>query len=449
MYLKKTNSFTPFYSYLVKILLLIVISRILLQFSLNSSTLSSFISSSIIFFILTLFTTYIFLNKKKWILFFGFFFLFKLTISLFHYLTFVDPLYFSRDGSFPESMYFEYHSVFNDAQNLVKDKIDAKNIFYFESDYFQSTHSQIWNLISYILYFVGCNVLTLTPINIFFTLLLSINFILIIQNIKAYTIIKISYFSLFITLFPLFLLSDNFFRDQIALGLISIALTLFFVSDSFLQKISSIFLILIFSYFYRVIYPLLFLIALMYYFYLYEKKTFFLIIPLVIFLVSILSIQGFIFLDIEYIDGYFLLGSFYYIPLKILFGMVGPFPWTQFAKYSSNPAVSYQLSEYLLGIFQLSYITLIFQNIKKVSVPKELFFLTCFGFLISFSGVLTKQMHSTYIGAGVVFTLPWFFSYFSFRSTMYRALLVLLTFIILNLYVVYFIGELGISYLWK
>jgi hypothetical protein len=415
----------------------------------SNNPLSSLVSATLIFFLLTLIISKQILKSNRWMYFFSAIFILKLVLSVTHYLAFIDPHYFISNGGFAASFsHAEYQDAFSSVSMAVNDKIKY-GIFYFDSDSFWVSHPEIWNLISIPLAYLGCYVLTITPINIFFTSILSINMVLIAKNVLCLDDKKVSAVAWSTALFPMFLLADNFYRDQIGLGLISIGITLMLVSKSSIGKIISIGLTLFFSYILRTVYPVFYISAIFIYItFIYRKIPIlkFLLLPILIVILYFAFQIGT--QDDKYVSIYVNSSGWLYIPLKIIFGVIGPFPWTQFVQYKINQAFSYQLADYLLGIFQLSYLTLFFQNIKKLFQKKNLDIMTLFGFGIAISGFVTKQMHISYIAGGILLTLPWFFSTVSFVDFRKRLGWMFILLIFFN-FVVSLLGNMGISSLWR
>ena len=135
------------------------------------------------------------------------------------------------------------------------------------------------------------------------------------------------------------------------------------------------------------------------------------------------------------------------LPIKIIFGLIGPFPWTQFIMtFSGRLQNAYQLSDYILGIFQLGYLIAIFARWSRFSF-RDLDYFSLMGFGIALTGFLSLSMHIGYIAEGIFFTLPWFFKQI---GTEYRRYFMISFFILVLLnFVVVFTGSLGISNLWR
>lgn len=437
------------YPYRILVVLLFC-CLLLMIFSISDSLMSSLVSGTLIFFLLTILSAKLILGLNRWVGFFSAIFLLKLVLSVSHYLIFIDPEYFYGNGAFPNSFWHEYHSVFNQVSDVVESKIVHDDIFYFDKESFEVTHPEIWNLISIPLFYLGSYVLTITPINIFFSTLLSINFVFIAKFILLFDKAKVKAVAWTSALFPMFLLADNFYRDQIGMGLLSVGITLYYASNSnLIQKIVSIGLLLYFSFILRTLYPAIFLLSLGVYYVIIDRrnrKYLLLLLPLILMVLYYSANE--ILPEKEYVSAYVTPSGWLFLPVKIVLGVVGPFPWAQFVMYKVDPTVSYQLADYLLGIFQLSYLTLLIQKAKYLFKNRNINVLTLFGFGIALSGIVTKQMHIGYIAEGLVLTLPWFFSQISLADFRKRLGLIFIILLSLNI-LVGLIGNVGISLLWK
>lgn len=436
--------------YIYSILVILFFGWLLLKlFSISDDATSSLISGTIIFFTLTLIASRLILKSNKWVYFFGTFFLLKLVISISHYLIFIDPNYFDSNGTLVSSFWHEYQSVFSQVSDVVSIKVTHENPFYFENEMFEVTHPEIWNLISIPLYYLGCYFLTITPINIFFTSLLSINLVLLARNYLSLSKKIVSEIAWVTSLFPMFLLADIFYRDQVGMGLLVTGITLLLIAKNPILKLISILLTLYFSYILRTVYSGLFLLSygLVSVLNKYNRpKSNFILVPVII--VIITYFINIVFPDDDYISKYINTSAWLYLPIKIIIGVIGPFPWTQFIMYKIEPAISYQLSDYLLGVFQLSYLSLILQNAKRIFHLNRMDVMTIFGFGIALSGIVSKQMHIGYIAEGILLTLPWFFSQITFANFKRRFGWMFLLLILLNI-VISLLGNIGLSALWR
>lgn len=413
------------------------------------STVSSYCMSVLCFFILTLCGVRLILKDSYYIRFYAITFLVQIAIGLLHYLYFVDPTYFSTNGSASTRFYHEYLSVF-DALNRLQDERNIYGIFhYMSSSDFQVSHPEIWHLISLPFYFLQSKWMNFSALNVFSSLLASVN-IVFIYNHKYKFNKKVHTSLLFWTaFFPIFLLNGTIWRDPFGVMLISIGLVLLVLSKSFLSKVFSFLFLGAASFMQRTIYLIFSGVAT---FWEYLQKTTSVVMKLVYFSLGIIAI--FTLNDItqtvngaDYNSGYVNSLSVAALPIKILFGMIGPFPWTNFfSGVEVNPAFAWQLQDYIMGTFQFGYLLTIICKFRSLSF-RDVDALTAMGFGIMLSGFISIQMHIGYISEGLFFTLPWFFTQVqgSYKKYTKRSLWILIA---LNI-VVLSIGNLHISKLWR
>ena len=112
MRVNKLKSYSV-WQYIFRLIIIAIFALTILIILGNKTTpFSSFIWSTVAFYFITIFTTYILLRSKKWLLFFTMVYLIKLSIGLFHYLYFIDPLYFQESGN-DVTLHFEFQAVFS------------------------------------------------------------------------------------------------------------------------------------------------------------------------------------------------------------------------------------------------------------------------------------------------------------------------------------------------
>ena len=135
------------------------------------------------------------------------------------------------------------------------------------------------------------------------------------------------------------------------------------------------------------------------------------------------------------------------LPLKIVMGVIGPFPWTQFMlTFTGGIHYAYQLSDYILGVFQFGFLIAMISEWKHISF-RNLNSITIMGFGIAMSGFISNAMHIGYIAEGVFFTLPWFFLQVGTKYKKYFCISFMVL-LLLNIVVVA-MGSVGISNLWR
>ena len=440
-----------FGSYLTKILIIALLFVYLPMVfgSMATNTTSSYIVSSICFFLITLIGVKLILGKNKYVGFYAFAFVIQLLIGLAHYLYFVDANYFSSNGEGSAGFWQEYLSCFDSIKRL-QDARSSYGVFYRMSEVeFQNSHPELYHILSFPFYFLSHRWLNYEPFNIFSSLMLSCNIMLWYKQryVENQTVHNALMF--WTAFFPTFLLADTLWRDAFGVYLISIGLLLVSLSSSIIERILSFILLGYVSFMQRTVYVI---IAGASAFWGNIAKTRNTVLKILYAVLGVIAVffTGNIADNTngeDYNSGYVNLMSYLALPIKIIFGMIGPFPWTNFFKgVEVNPAFAWQLQDYIMGTFQLGYLFAIIFKREKFSF-KSLDIMTLMGFGIMLSGFISKQMHIGYISEGLLFTLPWFFSQIGIEYKKYLkysfAILVLLNVILLV------IGNIGISSFWK
>lgn len=407
------------------------------------STTSSFVCTTTCFFILTLIASKLLLRDSHFVKFFLAVYIAEILIGVIHYLVFIDPNYFSGTGVPKLGFHEEMEQTFQCVANLADFK-QANGIFNSDDPEWWVAHKDIWSIITIPLCWLSVRWMNLGPITTFFLLLGSMNMVVIAKK-YGFSYRKIRTIQYLTAFYPVFLLNDAFSRDATGLGLISIGVTLFIFSRNSFQKIISLFVLLYFCYVQRTMYPVAFIAALGVS-YISNKKNVavkFVLFPLLLLVVAFIYGQLDNLEGTSYSSGYINYSSYIMLPIKILFGFIGPFPWRQFL---NEPHSSYQLGDYAQGVIQLGILLCVFANIKKLINNKH-DILFWFGSFLLLSGVLTTFMHITYISFGVFFVLPWIVANYSDVLFVYvRKSFCILLF--LNI-VVLLTGNIGFSSLWR
>lgn len=412
--MKPTITFSSYFSKISIIAVLFLTLPMLFSLGGDLSTAGSYICSCLCFFTLTLISVKLLLGNK-YMRYYAITFIVQILIGLAHYLIFLDPDYFSSSGDPVSSFWREYLEVFNNIKTLI-DNRHEHGLFYFSRGSWEVTHPEIWWLISWPATFLGHRWLNYAPLNVFASLLASIN-IMVWYNqyylVKHYNHNAYSRYLLFFTaFFPQFLLNDTVWRDPFGVALISVGLVMLSISESPMNKGFSFILLAVFSFFQRTVYMLVagatFAIREVY----SKKRSYGAVLLLPFFAILMIVLFQFFSSQVDegYASGYVGQISYMSLPIKFLFGLIGPFPWIQFfviTKY--NAAFYYQLQDYVTGVFQIGYLYAIIANWKSISFHK-LDYMTIMGFLIALSGFMTTMMHIGYISEGLFFTLPWFFN---------------------------------------
>lgn len=438
-----------FNSYLTKILMVSVLFITLpmaFSFAGNLPTAASYLESFSCFFIMTILSVRILLGPK-YVRFYTIAFIVQTIIGLAHYLLLVDPSYFSSTGDPVSTFWREYLAVYDSVERLVEDR-HSFGLLYFDSGSWQVTHPEIWKIISWPITFLGVKWLNYAPLNLYSILMASAN-VMVWYNHK-YPGLKgdkngaRKYLLFFSAYFPQFILNDTVWREPFGLAIISIGIVLLSLSNNLLTKGISFIVLGFFSFIQRTVYLVIAGATLALGEMTIKKKA------AKIFLIPIFAILFFYLVQFfdtqvseDYTSGYVNSMSIMALPIKIIFGMIGPFPWTQFFIVTKfNAAAFYQLQDYLTGVFQIGYLIAILSNIKSFSF-RNLDYMTIMGFGIALAGFMTRMMHIGYISEGIFFTLPWFFSQIGEKYRKYL-LISFISLLLLNV-VVTFLGTSGLT----
>lgn len=414
-----------------------------------SDTTSSYIASVLCFYILLLSSIKLILNENKYLRFYSIAFIVQLLLGVVHYLYFVDANYFQTNGDASGRFWREYLSVF-DALGRLNDARRNWGIFYWMDAYeFQVSHPEIWHIISWPLYFLSNRWMNYAPLNIFSSLLASANIVFLYNRNYDYNESVHNSVLFWTAFFPSFLLNDTVWRDPFGICLISVGVVLVTLSNNLASKAVSFVLFGFASFVQRTMYVLIAAVsatwenlqnsrsAALRFLYVVVGCT-------LLFYLSNLTdeVNG-----SEYNAGYVNTMSYLALPIKVVFGMIGPFPWINFFRsVEKNPAFAWQLQDYLMGTFQFGYLIALIMGWRHFSF-RNLDSLTILGLGIMLSGFMSRQMHIGYISEGLLFTLPWFFSCIGIEYKKYLkqsfAILVILNILL------FFMGNMGIASLWK
>lgn len=441
-----------FSSYFIKILIiagLFIALPMLFSFGSNLSTAGSYAVSVLCFFLLVVISIRLLLGKK-YLRFYIIAFIIQILIGLIHYLTFVNPDYFNTTGGPSSLLWHEYHSAFNSIERLIYNR-HQNSLFFFDRDDWMVTHPEIWKILTIPTTFLGHKWMNYAPLNVFSILMASANLLIAYnylnpgedgdrKNARKLVMFCTAYF-------PLFLLNDTVWRDTFGVFLISIGLVLMTLSDNTSKKMLSLIVLVYFSFLLRNVYVF---VAVAIYaikeIRLRNKAANFIIVPIAVAAMIIVSNFFQEKTSDEYVGLYVNQMSFLALPIKILFGLIGPFPWTQFMSvFTGRVDVAYQLSDYILGVFQIGYLFAVIFNWKSLSFQNPDYMLLM-GLGMALSGFISNAMHIGYIAEGVFFTLPWFYKQMgSYYKRYFIASLAVLS--LLNI-VTGIVGSLGFADIW-
>tara|TARA_B110000908_G_C10267775_1_gene466258 strand:+ start:4241 stop:5614 length:1374 start_codon:yes stop_codon:yes gene_type:complete len=424
-------------------------------FSLNfdSTPLSGFISSSIAFLIITIVSAIVLLRDKEWVWFFALAYLIHLGIGLLHYLIFLDVNYFDTSG-----LVLPLPPDFTIPLDAVNEIIASKKInglFYYENYYL--SHIEIWNLISYPFYFFGGYVLNIAPLNSFMSVFTSINVFLISKFYLKYKSTELKKILILTAYFPLTLISSLFFRDVVGLGLISLGLVIVCLSKEKMYYYLMLAIAFYLFYMQRTIYPLVLLLAVIFDF-LNTKKTGQSLGRRIISFIVFVSIFGIMLRlsymlgladgnNSRYIDGAATV-NYLFFPVKLVMGLVGPFPWTQYFT-TERMVYSYQFADYLQGALNITIVFLMIKFKSSFFKKSQINLLNLTGLFLMMSGLATTFMHSAYVSIGILFLVPWIVNSSSWGKLKRYYLGTFIFMLVFSIIIMVFFGSLGTSKLWK
>lgn len=453
MYLKKNNQGVNYsvWEYIVRLfVLLIFIFGCFIFLENDSSPWGGFISSSIAFLFITIFATLILLKESRWILFFVVAYMVRLLIGLFHFLYFILPDYFETKGiALPLS------DDFTTAFDAIAEIASAKKhlgLFHYQEVYW--SHPEILNVMSYPFVYFGNYVLNITPLNSFMSVITSMNIYLIGKYLYNFDAKKLRFITIISAYFPLTLISSLFYRDVTGLALMSVGMTLIlFARQGIVQYIMLFVACYLFS-LHRTIYPAVLLLAyFLNHFLLLKKRVsarnrifqFVIILPVVIILMFFNVIAG-LSENQVYVDGGTSI-NFLGLPVKLVMGMIGPFPWTQYFT-TGRLEYSYQFADYLQGTLNVSIFFLLYY-FRGSYIKKEQFdLLNITGLLLIVVGLSTTFMHIAYVSTGVIFLLPWIANSINRYKLKEYYFITFIALLFLSLIIFLFIGSLGFKDLW-
>ena len=128
--------------------------------------------------------------------------------------------------------------------------------------------------------------------------------------------------------------------------------------------------------------------------------------------------------------GGFMSTSILMLPVRILFGLIGPFPWTQFIVLGLiEPAYSSQLYHYIAGVVHIGSLYLLFSTtglFRKLCENG----ISLVGLIIVGMAILDSHMHITYVMAGSCFIVPLVYLFTekkNYKKAMLTSFLIMLT----------------------
>ena len=335
-------------------------------------------------------------------------FLLKLLIGIIHFLVFYDADYFQGSGVIRDVFQADFTSYFDYVSSLAYDK-EAHGVLFFDASTHIVTHQELLNIICISMYKFGVYSMNIIPLNCLFSSLFAINIYLCLEPCCSNKGKKSGLMWLLV-LFPLFLDDAIFVRDITGQFIMSIGVVMYALSSDrnrFLWLIPASYLFFLQRTAYIIVPFVVYIMQL----FINKKQTKYLIfVPFVMIAVALLMPEMGGSLGDELAErsgrGGFMSTSIMLLPVRIIFGLIGPFPWTQFIVLGSvEPAYASQLYHYFAGIIHIGVLILLF---SKSGLFNELCKYSVFliGLIIIGMGVLDSHMHISYIMAGSCFIVP-------------------------------------------
>jgi hypothetical protein len=398
----------------------------------NDPATSLFTHTLCAFFTLIAYSQLLF-KKVKYTLILCIVYILKIIIGLSHYFYFVNPDYFSTPSLI--SMHYEYQVYFDTVCNFA----DAKGklgLFGQPPNSIGVTHPELLNIISFAFYKAGNFILTIMPLNAMLSLFTAL---IITYSAQRFTNIPAQLKTILIlcSLFPINLIVSLFQRDITGQFLMTLGVAAIVLSE----KKWALFLSLLFAsllfYLQRTMYVMIPILAYMCSLFLfkesYKKNRQWLIFVLTI--ITLTVSFGFLAEIFEANKGYLSIFSnqyaVYLFPLKFIIGIIGPFPWTQFTLNVEN---SYQLQDYLMGVYLITILCYILPNFKKILQEKSnMKFMILIAFILILAGIMNPYMHASYVSIGSIFLIPVVSQLISLKKFVLIFVKICVVFILLNI----------------
>ena len=401
----------------------------------EDNTTASFISESVVFLILTFIAAKLYLGNNSIVYIFLLAYVIKLLIGVFHYLYFIDPNYFHSTGN-NQMLHQEFQAVTQFLESAVAEKKEL-GLFHMKLDGYV-THQEILSIIAIPFRYFGVKILNIAPINSFFSILTAINIFMVCKK-EEWTSDVCKCILLILAFFPATLLTSYFFRDIVGWAFISVGLVLICKANSITTKTIAIVISMGLFYLQRngyIVIPIALVMAQYSLLAKTRKVGMFLFVCIVALLIVPLAV-GFASTEStdSYVDGVSNL-TVIALPIKIILGLIGPFPWTNVMMYETFPAVSYYIGDYVMGCLNIGLLICLFTNWRQYKRIGSLTESMILGLLLISTGLLTRVMHMTYISIGVIFMIPWFVEnvgYVAINQNIRKAVIVL---VLLNILVV-------------
>ncbi len=332
----------------------------------------------------------------------------RVLVGVFHYIIFMDGDYFASEAPTLSAL-FEYEWL-NNSMIIVSQYWTKQGFNSLPVEFLLATKNTFLMPYFALLYYLGGNehFLNVTILNSFHALLVAVLVTGLASSISSQ---KITHAVFVIALLqPFGFISSIMWRDSVGqffliAGGIMIIPTQGRIRDLVNPILGSLLMMLL-----RNIYVIVGFFIIIGGLFVSNRRT---IIPILIGLALLgYSIYNYIFplflyfYDFQY-DGFAYNQNFLSLPHRIMTGLSGPFPWTQFLD-PATPGREYQPADILQAIFNLTTVSLVVSAILKRKIAwrePRIATLLIFVFTISFVGILSHG-HVSYVTVATVLLLP-------------------------------------------
>lgn len=376
-------------------------------------------------------------------------FIFKLVLGTIHFVVFVQPQYFTGNSTYDFFMdYWWMHDSIEYMANQAKEVGFAHSL---TLEYFVVNKGAfVWYILAPIYYYGGSFALNLCHMNSVFTIFTAIIVAYMSKNFWKLNKAQITTSLLLASFFPFGLITSCTMRDFAGQTIIAIGM-LFLQFTIKNKKLFPLIIIVCFLFFivrknYVVIPIIAYLINLIISF--KKSKTNFnkvvnggmiVLTSCIVYLgylyQSILTQADLIRTDLEsqstYSHDFTTIKFYLFLPIFILKGFVGPFPWVQFFNFTQGTI--YQPNDYFTAAFIYTTLILLFikrKELKNLNFKNDIVITA--SFIISFFGVASGVMHLVYIAVPIIFFIPIIASLYKSSSFFKIYSLVVFAFIILS-----------------
>lgn len=379
----------------------------------KSNPLLALLSESMIFAIVTILMAYLMFRSKQLVGFYLLAYIVKLLIGIFHYLVFIDADYFASSGN-SMKLHHEFQAVLQTVEMIVEGK-QITGVFSFIFPHY-IPHEELWNIISVPFCYTGTYLLNIVPINAFASLFAAMNILLVDKYVGGNDYNPSKILRYLVAYFPVTLITSYYFRDMVGLSLMSVGLVLLSLSRNILQKVLMLVVACYFFYLQRNAYVLVPVLLLLFDYLLLEKEKNVLIKIIAVIICIIAVPYTYVLFETESTLKYVSESTkwpIYMLPVKLIVGLIGPFPWSNILKLQTFPEVSYYLGDYFMAVINIGLLITVIKAIpiENFKYTIDMSFIT--GIVLFIFGLMNEFMHMTYISIGIYFLIPWFFRNFS------------------------------------